>query len=366
MSEELSEHDDLAQALSASWDRSAAANAEPAAETPIEVPDGKITGNDPLAASDAAPEVEAPAPEPKPDADGRVRGPDGKFAPKTPPAEEVKGPAQPSGQPPPPPVATEPWQKPPQSFKPEAREEWAKVPPALQQEIHRRDRDHAVAIQRFTEQQRQVEPIMRAVQPFAQGLTQRGQSVPEVVSNFLRTEQALSHPDERVRAQVVAQALGTYRISVEALAAVLDAGPAAHQQPAPQSLGPDQVAQIVQSVLGQREQQSAHQRAQAEIASFQGEFLEDLKPAMAAMIQGGVAKDLQSAYDAACWADPRIRGILQQRSASTQAAKATASTQRAKLASSSVKSSPGSPTNGAPLDDSWEAHLSAAWDRQSQ
>lgn len=352
------EHDDLAQALSDSWDRSVEAN--PANEpepAPVEAPTGAITGTDPLAASDAAPPAEAAA-EPKPDAEGRVRGKDGKFASAAAPAASAAAP--------PPPVVDQPWAKAPQSLKPEAREEWAKVPPALQQEIHRRERETTGALQRASETTRAAEPLLRAVQPFAQALAARGQQPAEVVSNFLRTEQMLSHPDERTRAQVIASALGTYKVSVQALADAIEAGPA--QQPAAQGLTPQAVQQMVQQALGQREVQGAQSRAQAEIAAFAGnpknEFVNDLKPAMAAMIQGGVASDLQSAYDAACWADPRIRGIIQQRTASKQAATGAQATQRARAASSSIRSSPAGTSNGvAPADDSWGAHLETAWDK---
>lgn len=356
------EQDDLAQALSESWDRSAAANTErhEVAETaPAEVPTGAITGTDPLAASDAAAPVEAP--EPKPDADGRVRGADGKFAsaaaPKPALAQGAAAPAASAA------AQDQPWQKAPQSLKPEAREKWASVPAEIQQDIHRRERDTAVALQRATEQTRAAEPLLRAVQPFAQQLAARGQSPADVISNFMRTEQALSHPDERTRAQVIAGALGTYRVSVQALADAIEAGPQQHQQQ-PQGITPQAVQQMVQEQFAQREQHGAYQRAQSEIGAFKGEFLNDLKPAMGALIQAGLATDLQSAYDAACWADPRIRGIIQQREASKSAANATASTQRAKAASSSIRSSPAGASNGAaPADDSWGAHLDAAWEK---
>lgn len=359
------DRDDLAQALSDSWDRSAAANttSETVEAAPIEVPTGQITGTDPLAASDAAPPVETP--EPKPDAEGRVRAPDGKFA-TAKPAEGVKAPAQPIGQPPPLPAQDQPWQKAPQSLKPEAREEWAKLvaaSPLLAQDFHRRERETAGALQRASEQSRAAEPLLRAVQPFAQQLAARGQSPADVFTNFLRTEQALSHPDERTRAQVIASALGTYRVSVQALADAIEAGPQQQQQQ-PQGLTPQAVQQMVQEQFAQREQQGAYQRAQSEIGAFKGEFLNDLKPAMGAMIQAGLATDLQSAYDAACWADPRIRGIIQQREASKKAATGAQATQRAKAASSSIRSSPaGTATAGAPADDSWGAHLDAAWEK---
>lgn len=355
MTEPLNDDEDLRSAVSESFDKALAADAAPPAEVEA-------------APAEAAP-VEEPAadpetpPEPKPDADGRVRGPDGKFA-SVKPAEGVKATAAPIGTLAP--VAEQqPWQKPLQSLKPEAREKWASVPPEVQQEIHRRERETAMAIQRASESTRQAEPILRAIAPFAQQLAARGQVPEQVIGNFLRTEQALSHPDERQRASVLLQAMRTYGVSVEALASAIEGGqaPATQQQIDPQAL----VQQAVQGVLGhlgQQSQQTANQQAATALEAFsasgKGEFLEDLKPTMAAMIKAGLATDLQSAYDAACWADPRIRGIIQQREASKKAANATASTQRARAASTSVKSDPGGLQNGkAPPGDSWEEHLLA-------
>lgn len=354
MSEPMNDDDDLRNAVSESFDKALAAESAPPAEVEV-------------APAEAAPvEVEADEPEtppePKPDADGRVRGPDGKFA-SVKPAEGVKTTAAPIGTTPP--VEPQPWQKPLQSLKPEAREKWASVPPEVQQEIHRRERETAMAIQRASESTRQAEPILRAIAPFAQQLAARGQAPEQVIGNFLRTEQALSHPDERQRASVLMQAMRTYGVSVEALATAIEGGqaPAAQQQIDPQAL----VQQAVQGVLGhlgQQSQQTANQQAATALEAFsasgKAEFLEDLRPTMAAMIKAGLATDLQSAYDAACWADPRIRGIIQQREASKKAANATASTQRARAASTSVKSDPGGLQNGkAPLGDSWEDHIRA-------
>ena len=270
----------------------------------------------------------------------------------------------------PPASVPDPWSRAPQSLRPEAREKWASVPPEVQQEIHRRERDTAVAMQRASESQRLVEPLMRAVQPYAQALQARGQSPDQVIGNMLRTEQALSHPDERMRANVLAQALKTYSVSVESLAAALDGAP--HQQ-TQQAINPQEIIrqardEFARDLQAQRTA-SASQSAAAEIESFTpaAEFLDDVRDMAADLLESsarrGIALSLQDAYEQACWSSPGIRKVLQQREASKQAATGTRATQRARAAAVSVRSTPGGSASSAPPGESWREHLEAAWDK---
>lgn len=341
---------------------------EAAAPAPVEAA--------PETPAEPAAEVAAPVETEAPKDGDRARGLDGKFIAAKPAADKKgDGAALPTGTaapipgaptataPPPPPE--QPWSKAPQSLKPEAREKWATVPPEVQQEIHRRERETAAVLQRSAEQGRQVEPIMQAIQPYAQQLAARGQHPAQVIGNFLRTEAALSHPVEAQRAQVLVQAMRTYGVSVEALASVLDGTPPPNQgQPSHTPIDPQTIVQQVFAQLNQQQAQASTTRAAAEIDAFsqtpEGEFVNDLRPAMGALLQAGVATNLKEAYERACWADPRIRGILAQREASKKAATEVKATQRAHAASSSVKSSPSGLSNGKGSPDTWTEALEQA------
>lgn len=359
MSEAMSDDDDLRAALSESYDKAVAKDEAPA-ET-VEAAPEPAAEIAPEPQADAAPEADRPT-------DSRARAPDGKFttAPKATPAKaEVKATAPPIGTP-----AAEPWAKAPASLKPEAREEWAKVPAVLQQDFHRREREIQVAQQRAAETTRQAEPLLRAVQPYAQQLAARGQSPDQVISNFLRTEQALSNPSESARAGVLLQAMRTYGVSVEALATALEGQgtPQRQQQMDPGAIAA-QVEQAIMGKLNAERSQGALSRAATEIETFKGagggEFLDDLKGGVAARLGAGLATSLKEAYEQECWANPRIRGILQQREASKKAATGAQATQRARAASSSVRSDPGgAPNGGSPQVDTWEQALEAQFDRR--
>jgi hypothetical protein len=271
----------------------------------------------------------------------------------------------------------------PQSWKAEVRELAKKLPaefrPLLAEAV-RVDREVAKMRQSTMETQRTIEPLLRVVQPHLQGLQARGLAPAQVISNMLQTEQALAHPDERVRAKILHQAMQTYRVGVEALAAVIDGTPAAPAQAVDPTMIARQAAELVRSELGQQRSQIALQNAQSEYSKVEGgewgEFLshpdygDPIKLRAAAILeadaQGGVDKGLNQAIEEACWAIPEIRKVLQQREASKQAATSLEATQRARVAASSVRSSPTGPVqNGQPSDDSWRAHLEAAFDRAS-
>ena len=272
--------------------------------------------------------------------------------------------------------------KAPQSWKPEEKALWDKLPAETRAVIVRRERQMEAGAQKALEVQRTVDPLLRAVQPHLQGLQARGLVPVQVISNMLQTEQALSHPDERVRAKVFAQALKTYGVGVEALAAAIDGAPQGQPQ-APQF---DEASLLqkakaaVMAELGQQRMQTALQGAQSEYSKAEGgewgEFLahpdmgETIKLNAAAILEAaataGVDKGLSQAIEEACWAVPEVRKILQQREASKKAATSAEDTQRARAAGSSVRSSPASPVGaGEPADDSWRAHLAAAMDKVS-
>lgn len=369
------EVDDRRADLEAAFDKAVTTPETPPVEAPA------------APAVEAAPEIEESAP--SVESAQKARDEKGRFVPasaaKGNPAVRSPGAGAQEGVVPPPPAVigappptTPPASvfKPPQSWNPQARELAAKLPaefhPILE-EASRRERETSVAIQRATETTRQVEPLLRAIQPYAQALQSRGMDVTQVVGNFLRTEQALSSPDERVRAQILAQAMPQYRVSVEALAAALDGMQAPVQGQQTQSIDPQQIIQQAKAEFTRELQQQRFQQATesstAEIEAFapQAEFLDDVRETTAALLETAarqrVALSLKDAYDQACWADPRIRGILQQREASKQAATGAQATQRAHAAASSVKSRPGGIGNNAPLGDSPREHLEASWNR---
>lgn len=90
---------------------------------------------------------------------------------------------------------------------------------------------------------------------------------------------------------------------------------------------------------------------------------EKVRGRMGALMQAGAADDLDAAYDAAVWADPELRGVLQADGAKAREVKRKEEVARAKRASSNARSRPvTTEASVAPssikdsLEQAWEAH----------
>lgn len=204
-----------------------------------------------------------------------------------------------------------------------------------------------MALQEVAPVRRFAQEVQQALAPVAHTIQARGMNPAQVIASYARADQALSDP--RTAAKAAADLIRTYGIRVEDLATALDAP----QEPAPpQAIDPRAIAAQVRQELtqsfAQERQQAANQKARAQIEEFVAdpahEFFEDVWPDMAGLIDSakarGVELPLKDAYQRAVWADPKLRDIMQKRSAAEAAKAATASTQQARNAASSVKSTP--------------------------
>lgn len=240
--------------------------------------------------------------------------------------------------------------KPPQSWKPLAREKWAALPAEVQQEVARREKEIASALSESAPAKRFQDEFRQTLAPYAPML---GQADPiKTVGSLLQSAYVLNHAPAQQKAQLLARMVKQFGVDVgaldEALQGVLQGQPAQAQAPsqgAPSAVDPSQIAAQVRQQLMQ---EMGAQRVAEAAQSFQAEspeFLEDLKPEIAGILKAGLAKDLKSAYNRALSmhrGDPQseIGAVLRQREAAQQANAQQASTQRAKLAASSVKSQP--------------------------
>jgi hypothetical protein len=270
----------------------------------------------------------------------------------------------------PPPAVDGP--KPPPQWKPAARQAWEQLPPAVRAEVTRVESDTKRALAEASHARQFTSNFNQSIAPYA-GMMQAEGGPVNFIGGLLQTAQALRTAPPAHRAQVVANIVRQFGVPIEALDAAL-AG-----QPVPQGQG--QQAQAQQQPQGEIRdprfdqflaslQQRQQQKAQSDIEAFsqQAEFLNDVKPHMAILLQEaaqrGQAMTLQEAYERACWADPEVRVYFQQREAAKVANAQAASTQRARAAASSVKGRPAGSTT-APASSSIRGALEAAAARLS-
>lgn len=353
---------------------------------------------------DRAAPVDGPSPPAAPG--GRDRGPDGRFKPgtgPTPPQDPAAGPGKPQapqapkpalapGQrppgapqtPPDPAAAPAPQLRAPASWKPEAREHWAKLPPQVQQEVARRETEVARTLHESSRAREAVTHMQAVIGPYAQNIAASGSDPIGAIENFFKADNTLRHGSIAEKAQMAANIIKQYGIDIVTLDQVL-AGQTPQHDPNTQMAEQlrREMQQQLQPVLGffnqmqgQRQQamQKINQTAGGEVEAFAQdaahEFYDDVRMDMADIIDMFTARgqsiSLQDAYDRAININPQISAIIAQR-AETQRATANAqAAQRARRAAASLSGSP-APAGARPgvAGDDRRAEIEAAWDDSS-
>jgi hypothetical protein len=250
----------------------------------------------------------------------------------------------------------------PQSWKPETREHWAAVPAEVKQEIVRREREFAVAMQETAEQRRFADAVMKTIQPYEMFIKAENASPLQAIDNLMSTAARLrtgTAPELASLMSGLIQQFGVGRFGpgfVEALDQALvgqtpkeDPREAAIRRQLEQEIAP--VRQFMNEIQQQKQQQEVMQQQAAgtEVQGFLAnhEFAMDVKDDMADLIEmaskRGREMSLEEAYDRACRSHPEIGKIFAKRDQASQAASRNQVAQRARAASVSVG---GAPTPG--------------------
>jgi hypothetical protein len=241
----------------------------------------------------------------------------------------------------------------PQSWKPGAREHWNALPPDVQQEVIRREREVAQFAQ-STAQARQVYGHLgQLAQQYAPALQAEGVDIVTATQNLMGMVGRLRFGSPQERAQTIVSLVQNYGVDIEALdQALVGTLQPGQQGPQPQQVFQDprvdQLLGTIQAAQQQRVEQVYHQ-ATSEVEQFgQGkDFFADVREDMADILEvaarRGIEMTLDQAYDRACRLNPEIDKVISQRAAAAAAQNPNGSTARARLASSSVRSTPATP-----------------------
>lgn len=256
-----------------------------------------------------------------------------------------------AAEPKPPP--TEPL-KPPGGWTPQAREKWSGLPPEVQQEVHRLDRERSIAYQRLVPIAKTGEAFQRVMAPFEGMIRAEGGDPIAAVDSVMRTAAALRTAPPGHKAALIANMVKTFGVPIEAL----DAALAGHAPPpgagGGQGFDPSQLRQEIlgelRTQLQQERQQSQAARAQAEVEAVASklEFFDDVREDMGDLMElaarRGKVLTTEQAYEAALRA-PHHSGILDivnQRKAAESAKQAQAQADKARAAGSSIRGQPAS------------------------
>ncbi len=182
------------------------------------------------------------------------------------------------------------------------------------------------------------------INPYLPMIRAEGGDEAGAVRDLLQTAYILRTGNPTQKAEVMRHVAGLYGVDLAVAAqGVQQVDPQVHQLQT-------KIAQLEGRFVSAEQQQHQQVQGQAQtiIEAFaadpKNEFYEQVKPAMAQLLVGGLAKDMQEAYDMACHAIPDVRStILTRQTADAEAkraAEAKAKADAKRRAAGSISGSP--------------------------
>lgn len=210
--------------------------------------------------------------------------------------------------------------KAPQSWTPKMREKWSELPQDVRQEIVRREEAAVAGFRQLNEKFAPAQRVMEGLAPVFQEAQQYGVDPVQHIGNVMQTERILRTADVKGKFQEIMRIADQYGVPLRDIIneSVGEKVFTQNNQPQPAAL-PPQVERELAEMRAWRQEQSANS-AKAVVDAFAvgKEFFQDVAPIMGTLMESGAAKDLQSAYDQACWMSPEVREVLIQRQTGQQ------------------------------------------------
>lgn len=255
----------------------------------------------------------------------RVRGPDGKFVKATPDAATPPETAQAGTETPAegeaatetPAVPASPYDAYPQSWRKEMQAEWAKLPPAVREEVHRREQNFLDGIKQYREPAAFGQAIGAELLPHVELFRQLQTTPQEVVRDLMQTWSGLVRGSAHERANLLRQVAQQFGIDAASLSAPAT-GAASSATPASADLTPlsQEVAAIKARLEAEAQERARIEAEQAthEIERFgsdpKREHFAAVRQTMSQLLLSGQATTLEDAYDKATWLVPDVRAKL--------------------------------------------------------
>jgi hypothetical protein len=216
-------------------------------------------------------------------------------------------------------------QETPQNFQPKwkkaALAEWEKLPPAVRAEVERRENDFHKGIEQYKDRATVAQEWERTCQPFMATISSFGVTPQVAAQELFKADHLLRYSPTPQKVQMLMKIAGDYGVDLQTLANGIQqiAGEQVWQQQNPM----DPRTQQLQTRVNQLEQQlntTQQQRVAQETSSIDGEiaaFAADpdhehfgiLQKDMAVLLQNGMAKDLDGAYEMAMRQNPQTYQI---------------------------------------------------------
>lgn len=194
------------------------------------------------------------------------------------------------------------------------KEKWAVLPDEVRAEIARREDEIHKKFTQHDEERKLGKDLKEVISPYMPLIAAQGGSPTTAVANLLNTAYQLNTGTPQQKLQLFQQLAQQYGIDITALNQQQD-----YQDPYILQLQ-NKISELEQRTQPQfLQKQLQDQMETARITSEVQAFASDpanphyakVAPVMSALVTSGRAKTLKEAYDAACWADPEVRSILE-------------------------------------------------------
>jgi hypothetical protein len=241
----------------------------------------------------------------------------------------------------------------PSSWKPAAREAFARAPREVQDEVLRVDREVRSVMQEAAPLRQFAQTVQQTLAPYESIARANGMDSMSYAGSVLQSAAVLHMGTPQQKAALVASLITSYNIDPEHVNVAMQGQPgAATVTPQPP---PVDVNAAVEQAIQSRLHAVEAQRAQGEAESFvqsAPEYLSDVWQDMVEIIEVGERQGrkvtYQQAYDRACKMNDNVQDALSKRKAAEQAKTATAATQQARTAAVSIKSQPAAQVRAKP------------------
>lgn len=312
-----------------------AAYAEVEQPAPASAPPEETGGSD----KDPAEPVRDTAPTEEPTADkpaaepsgGKKRGPKGRFV-----KEETEAPAaEPTAEPTEPPAAEsaeerepEPrvWEKVPESWKPAAREYWAKLPAEVQREVARREKEITSTLQETANKRKLADSFSEAIRPYEAIIRSEGRDPVVAAGELFATATLLRMGTPQQKARLVANMVKNFNIPIDVLDSTLAGEVVPDETSKLQQIIDQRLAPVMKFVdevqaLKKRRENTVETQIDTEIETFaknpENEFFDDVRETMADLMElaskRGKPLTLKEAYDKAIVLTPEVKSVIDAR-----------------------------------------------------
>jgi hypothetical protein len=222
----------------------------------------------------------------------------------------------------------------PSAWKKEAQAEWNKLPSVVKDEFIKREADFHKGIEQYKSRAQFAESLEKTFAPHMATINSLGTTPETAVKELLGIDHLLRYGSETQKAEQFVKIFNQFKPNLDLINQYIQGG-------TPQIDPVQQRLNQLEQTIAQQNQQAMQQEDAAlnsEIARFAADpkhkHFESVKPQIAALLQAGIAKDLDDAYDQAINANPATRALVFAEQQAIERAEATRKAQEAKQAAS--------------------------------